>query len=145
MNDRLSVALNEKAMTTTTPRPELAKALAAVAPAPPAPRTPAEWFSLGGGEVRWSYTTLPHRGRCRIDGAELRVRVRFHPGYDFHAVPDVLAIERWLKHRLADAPTTVEELALACADRWCMNATVKGRTATHGTITASARATLAAA
>jgi hypothetical protein len=83
--------------------------------------------------LAWRYTSLRHVGRCRIDGGDLRLRLRL-AAFD-RTVPDVLAVEEWLTQTLAQ-PTTVAELALAAADHWSMRATVTGSSATHGPITA---------
>jgi hypothetical protein len=81
---------------------------------------------------RWTYTTLPFKGKCKIDGETISFRMRLE-AVNLHHVPDVLGIEAWCKEAAA-TPTTVEEFALLASDQFEMQVTVIGKTKTHGTI-----------
>lgn len=83
--------------------------------------------------ARWSYSSLPLTGTCRIDQQPIKIRLTLE-GSNLRAVPDVLEVEKWARETLK-AETTAEEFAVAAAEFFKMTATVKGRTKTHGTIT----------
>ena len=87
-----------------------------------------------GRKINWSYRCLPASARCRIDGQKIKLRIIFSAVLD--AVPDVLQIEEAVRELTADR-TTVEELACKLFDRFQVPLTVKGRTRTHGVITAT--------
>lgn len=86
--------------------------------------------------VAWQYTTLPHKGACKMDGAKISIRLRLR-SLCLRECPDVLAVETWLA-RLLTEPVVVEEVALAARARWGMEATVVGETATHGPLRVTA-------
>ena len=82
--------------------------------------------------VRWNYTSMPHTGRCRIDGENIKLRVKLS-AYT-RLVPDVLHVETFIRDSLR-VPTTAEELALRVSAAYPGFAiTVKGWTRTHGVI-----------
>ncbi len=83
----------------------------------------------------WTYKALPIKGQCRIDKAQLVLRISFQAN-DTAEVPDVLLIERSVVE-VCSRPSTVEEIALALADRWPgLSVVVKGKTKSHGVIRA---------
>lgn len=103
-----------------------------------AEKPPVEWFPTGARLAEWSYTSKPARGRCRIDGRTLHLRLRLELK-NVDAVPDVLAVEAWLAWA-GRTEATVEEYAKAAVAEFGGKVTVVGSTATHGKI----RATLTA-
>lgn len=82
--------------------------------------------------VRWSYQALPRVGRCRLADDEMYVSLTLTAA-PASEVPDVRAVDAWLKGFLA-GPTTAEEVALAAAARWKVAATVEASAASHGPI-----------
>lgn len=81
----------------------------------------------------WRYRSKPFNATCRIDGKRIQACAEF----TLHAtreVPDVLAVEESLS-KLSQEPTTVEEIALALADRWHCQVEVTGTSDSHGSIT----------
>jgi hypothetical protein len=87
----------------------------------------------------WRYRCQVREGRCRLDsgaagdGLYVKLTVTLK---DVDVVPDVRAIEGWLKANLEAAPTTAEEVCHAAAERFGCEAFVSAMAGGHGPVEA---------
>lgn len=80
--------------------------------------------------VLWKYRTLPHRGRCKIDGEVIDLQFTLEQKRWLN----VLEIEEYIREMCQDA-STVELYTQYLADRFRCVVIGEGETRTHGMIT----------
>lgn len=87
--------------------------------------------------IAWRYTSEDKAGVCRLANSPILVTVELSTtGDTFH---DVYDIERWLTEYLSQ-PTTAEEMAVACCERWNMDVRLTCTCDTHGPIVCEVKA-----